>query len=66
MEKGSPYRHKQTIPCSKICSKRDLNTLSEATDYETGKFLRSTFTYVDKEDKAWFGRMLGVRKYDDS
>jgi serine/threonine protein kinase len=54
----------QTILCSGIHSKRDLTTLSEVTDYATGKFLRSTFTYVDKEDVAWFGRMPGIRKYD--
>lgn len=47
-----------------IRSKRDLTSLSEVTDYETGDFLRSTFTYVDEEDNAWVGRAPGIRKYD--
>ncbi|KAF2240238.1 hypothetical protein BU26DRAFT_239113 [Trematosphaeria pertusa] len=47
-----------------IHSKRDLTTLSEVTDYETCEFLRSTFTYVDEEDIAWFGQVPGIRKYD--
>ncbi|KAF2796415.1 hypothetical protein K505DRAFT_415748 [Melanomma pulvis-pyrius CBS 109.77] len=50
--------------CPDIRSKRDLTTLSEVENYETGEFIRSTFTYVDKEDTAWFGRVPGVRKYD--
>jgi len=45
-------------------SKRDLTSLSEVTDYETGEFLRSTFTYVDEEDIVWAGRAPGIRKYD--
>lgn len=53
-----------SVPHPDIRSKRDLTTLSEVTDYETGKFLRSTFTYVDKKDIAWFGRVPGKRKYD--
>lgn len=47
-----------------IHSKRDLASLSEVTDYSTGEFLRSTFTYVDNEDIAWVGRAPGIRKYD--
>ncbi|KAF1993989.1 hypothetical protein P154DRAFT_47441 [Amniculicola lignicola CBS 123094] len=47
-----------------IHSKRDLTSLSEVTDYKTGAFLRSTFTYVDNEDIAWVGRAPGIRKYD--
>jgi serine/threonine protein kinase len=47
-----------------IRSKRDLTSLSEVTDYKTGKFLRSTFTYVNKEDIAWIGQAPGIRKYD--
>jgi hypothetical protein len=41
-----------------------LTSLSEVTDYETGEFLRSTFTYVDGEDIAWVGQAPGIRKYD--
>jgi hypothetical protein len=57
-----------SVLCPDIHSKRDLKTLSEVTDYDTGydtgAFLRSTFTYVDEQDIAWFGRAPGVRKYD--
>ncbi|KAH8714801.1 kinase-like domain-containing protein [Phaeosphaeriaceae sp. PMI808] len=54
----------ESVLCPDIRSKRDLTTLSEVTDYETSKFLRSTFTYVNKEGIAWFGRVPGIRKYD--
>lgn len=53
-----------SVLCLNIHSKRDLTSLSEVTDYETGEFLRSTFTYVDDKDIAWFGRAPGIRKYD--
>lgn len=53
-----------SVLCPNIRSKRDLTSLSEVTDYETGEFLRSTFTYVDDEDNAWVGRAPGIRKYD--
>jgi len=53
-----------SVLCPNIHSKRDLTTLSEITDYETGAFLRSTFVYVDEQDNAWFGRTPGIRKYD--
>ncbi|KAF2636332.1 hypothetical protein P280DRAFT_460211 [Massarina eburnea CBS 473.64] len=53
-----------SVPCPDVRSKRDLTTLSEVEDYETGEFIRSTFTYVDEEDVAWFGRAPGIRKYD--
>jgi hypothetical protein len=53
-----------SVLCPDIHSKRDLKTLSEVTAYDTGAFLRSTFTYVDEQDIAWFGRAPGVRKYD--
>lgn len=47
-----------------INSKRDLAALCEVSDFETGAFLRCTFTYVDEHDVAWFGQTLDVRKYD--
>lgn len=57
--------HDDSISCPNILSKRDLTSLNEVTDYKTGEFLRSTFTYVDKEKSiAWFGQALGIRKYD--
>lgn len=48
-----------SVVCPDIRSKRDLTTLSEVENYETGEFIRSTFT-----DIAWFGRAPGIRKYD--
>lgn len=53
-----------SVVCPDIRSKRGLATLSEVENYETGEFIRSTFTYVDKQDIAWFGRVFGIRKYD--
>jgi len=47
-----------------IHSKRDLTSLSEVSDYKTGKFLRFTFTYVGNKNIAWVGRVPGIRKYD--
>lgn len=47
-----------------ISSDRDLAQLCEVTDHETGAFKRSTFTHIDKHGAAWFGQVLGVRKYD--
>ena len=49
---------------SDIHSKGQLTALCEVSDSETGEFLRSTFTYVDGRDTAWFGQISGVRKYD--
>ncbi|KAF2466993.1 uncharacterized protein BDR25DRAFT_235740 [Lindgomyces ingoldianus] len=49
--------------CANICTKRDLKDLCEVEDYETGAFIRSTFTYVDEQDIAWFGRTADKRKY---
>lgn len=31
---------------------------------ETGAFIRSTFTYIDDYDRAWFGQTNAIRKYD--
>ncbi|KAF2677812.1 hypothetical protein K458DRAFT_409429 [Lentithecium fluviatile CBS 122367] len=53
-----PSLHHCRDPSSVFIKARESNgitTLSEVTEYETGEFLRSTFTYVDKEDKTWFG-----------
>lgn len=47
-----------------IQSKRELAQLCEVEDLETGKVLRCTFTYVDQENRAWFGTAENVRKYD--
>ncbi|KAF1999693.1 hypothetical protein P154DRAFT_523026 [Amniculicola lignicola CBS 123094] len=55
-------RHSST--CPDIRSKRDLTTLSEAEEYGTGKFLRSIFTYIDKDNAVWFGEAPGIQKYD--
>ncbi|KAH8693323.1 kinase-like domain-containing protein [Phaeosphaeriaceae sp. PMI808] len=55
-------RHSST--CPDIRSKRDLTTLSEAEEYGTGKFLRSIFTYIDKDNTVWFGEVPRIRKYD--
>ena len=49
---------------SNILSKKQLEALCEVSDFETGEFLRSTFTYIDEHDFAWFGQARGVRKYD--
>jgi serine/threonine protein kinase len=47
-----------------IRSKRDLTSLCEVEDVETGAFIRATFTYIDKDDRAWFGQTTEKRKYD--
>ncbi|KAK0247097.1 hypothetical protein LTS09_017766 [Friedmanniomyces endolithicus] len=47
-----------------ILSKRDLTDLCEVEDPETGTVLRTTFTFVDIHDAAWFGQVPGIRKYD--
>ncbi|KAK0268001.1 hypothetical protein LTS00_017671 [Friedmanniomyces endolithicus] len=47
-----------------ILSKRDLTDLCEVEDSETGTVLRTTFTFVDIHDAAWFGQVPGIRKYD--
>ncbi|GAB7350585.1 hypothetical protein MBLNU459_g1158t1 [Dothideomycetes sp. NU459] len=47
-----------------ICSKRDLTNLCEVFDAETNTLLRSTFTYINKEQVAWFGQALGISKFD--
>ena len=36
--------------CPDIRSKRDLTTLSEVEEYDTGKVLSAKFTYIDKDD----------------
>ncbi len=54
----------QSSTCADIRSKRDLTTLAEAEEYGTGKFLRSIFTYIDKDSTVWFGEAPGIRKYD--
>ncbi|KAH6878446.1 hypothetical protein BKA58DRAFT_354542 [Alternaria rosae] len=53
-------------PCTSanICSKRDLKSLCEVEDIETGAFIRSTFTYIDDHDRVWFGQTTEIRKYD--
>jgi len=53
-----------SVLCPNIRTKRDLTNLCEVSDYETGAFLRSTFTYVDEQDIVWFGQTPGIRKYD--
>lgn len=62
MAVDEPERHSST--CPDIRSKRDLTTLSEVEEYETGKFLRSSFAYIDKDNTVWFGEVPGIRKYD--
>ncbi|KAF1828532.1 hypothetical protein BDW02DRAFT_574788 [Decorospora gaudefroyi] len=47
-----------------IRSKRDLKSLCEVENIETGAFIRSTFTYIDEHDRAWFGQTKDIRKYD--
>ncbi|KAI6840880.1 threonine synthase [Hortaea werneckii] len=47
-----------------LTSKRDLASLCEVEDFETGFFLRTTFTFVDPNHNAWFGQVPGIRKYD--
>ncbi|KAF1849621.1 uncharacterized protein K460DRAFT_269746 [Cucurbitaria berberidis CBS 394.84] len=53
-------------PCigANIRSKKDLTSLCEVENIETGAFIRSTFTYIDDHDKAWFGQTKDIRKYD--
>lgn len=53
-------------PCTSanIRSKRDLKSLCEVEDIETGAFIRSTFAYIDDHDRAWFGQTTEMRKYD--
>ncbi|KAF2756789.1 hypothetical protein EJ05DRAFT_78399 [Pseudovirgaria hyperparasitica] len=46
-----------------IRSVRDLTTRGEIEDYETGKFLRSFFSYIEKDGTVWYGELPGVRKY---
>ena len=53
-----------SVVCPDIRSKRNLSTLSVVENYEIGEFIRTTFTCVDEEDTAWFGCVLGIRKYD--
>lgn len=47
-----------------ICAKRDLANLCEVEDINTGAFIRTTFAYVDNDDRVWFGRTNDIRKYD--
>jgi serine/threonine protein kinase len=47
-----------------IRSKKDLTSLCEVENAETGAFIRSTFTYIDEHDRAWFGQTTNIRKYD--
>jgi serine/threonine protein kinase len=47
-----------------IRSKRYLTSLCEVEDIETGAFIRSTFTYINDHDTAWFGQTTEKRKYD--
>ncbi|KAI4703464.1 hypothetical protein J4E89_010040 [Alternaria sp. Ai002NY15] len=47
-----------------IRSKRDLKQLCEVVHIETGAFIRSTFTYIDDHERAWFGQTTEKRKYD--
>ena len=47
-----------------IRSKRELAALCEVEDVGTGAVLRCTFTYVDSRNRAWFGKIENVRKYD--
>ncbi|KAF2179157.1 hypothetical protein K469DRAFT_674859 [Zopfia rhizophila CBS 207.26] len=53
-----------SVLCPNIHSTRDVKNVCEVTDSNTGAFLRTTFSYVDKEDIVWFGRTPGIRKYD--
>jgi len=56
--------------CGDICiganirSKKDLTSLCEVENIGTGAFIRSTFTYIDDHDRAWFGQTTDIRKYD--
>lgn len=50
----------------RLASKQDLTSLCEVEDFETGTFLRTTFTFVDAYNNAWFGQVPGVRKYDSN
>ncbi|KAK5149854.1 hypothetical protein LTS14_010569 [Recurvomyces mirabilis] len=47
-----------------IASKQDLTDLCEVEDIDTGSVLRTTFSFVDTYNSAWFGQVSGVRKYD--
>ncbi|KAF2240343.1 hypothetical protein BU26DRAFT_470815, partial [Trematosphaeria pertusa] len=53
-----------SFPGPNISTKRDLRNLCEVEDYKTGAFKRTTFTYVDNQDVAWFGQTPDIRKYD--
>jgi serine/threonine protein kinase len=57
-------RHVESCIGPIIRTKRDLTNLCEVEDYETGAFKRTTFTYVDDNDVAWFGQTPDIRKYD--
>ncbi|KAF2843907.1 hypothetical protein T440DRAFT_559878 [Plenodomus tracheiphilus IPT5] len=50
--------------CANIRTKKDLTSLCEVENIETGAFIRSTFTYIDDHDRAWFGQTTAIRKYD--
>ena len=47
-----------------IRSKRELEQLCEVEDAQTGEVVRSTFTYIDDRNRAWFGQVGNVRKYE--
>lgn len=47
-----------------ITSKQDLKNLCEVSDASSDAFLRTTFTYVDADDRVWFGQVDGVDKFD--
>jgi serine/threonine protein kinase len=49
---------------AQIRSKKDLTSLCEVENLETGAFVRCTFTYIDEHDRAWFGQTKDIRKYD--
>ena len=47
-----------------IRSERDLKQLCEVVHIETGAFTRSTYTYIDNHERAWFGQTTEKRKFD--
>lgn len=73
LEKRTPTIHETMLveqsqmdsSCSpNISAKSCLRNICEVEDYETGAFKRTTFTYVDDQDVAWFGQTPNKRKYD--
>lgn len=64
MPTNSDISHESLSCKPHITSKQELTALCEVGDPTTGAVLRSTFSFINANDTAWFGQVSGVRKDD--